>query len=54
MYVKQLLCISSNHRFSKAYGTWHGGGCSKTSRYCVAYYGAAVNLNCTQNTKINS
>ena len=54
MHVKQLLCISSNHRFINAYGTCLGGGRGKTSRYCVAYCGAAVRLNGTQNTKIDS
>ena len=54
MHVKQLLCVSSNHSFIKAYGTRRDGGRGKTSRYCVAYCGAAVSLNYTQNTKIDS
>ena len=54
MHVKQFLCISSNHRFIIGYGTWRDGGRGKTSRYCLAYFGAAVILNYIQNTKIDS
>ena len=54
MHVKQLLRISPNHRFIKAYGTWRGGGRGKISRYYVAYCEAAVSLNYTQNTNIES
>ena len=53
MRLKQLLRISSNHRFIKVFGTWRDGWRGKTSRYCVAYCGAAV-YKYTQNTKIDS
>ena len=42
MHVKQLLRITHNHRFIKAYGTYRGGGRGRTSRYCVAYCGAVL------------
>ena len=34
-------------------GTWRDCERGKSSRNCIAYYGAAISLNYTQNTKIN-